>query len=64
MSSSMRACPATINAATAQLTIKIGSDSDELMHAARLRAEAYYEVHIFKKGTCNQRHRQFVLSSL
>jgi hypothetical protein len=43
----MRALPSSINAATAQLTIKIGSDSDELMQAARLRAEAYYEVRIY-----------------
>jgi hypothetical protein len=42
--SPLRAFPTKINAATAQLTVKIGTDSDELMQAARLRAEAYYEV--------------------
>src|SRR6476659_9867478 len=41
-----RAFPANVNATTVQLTIKIGSDSDDLMQAARLRAEAYYEVRL------------------
>lgn len=58
MTSSLRAFPACINATTMQLTIKIGSDSNELMQAARLRAEAYYEVrmyfehNLYQPGTC------------
>ena len=53
----LRACPACINAATVQLTIKIGSDSDDLMQAARLRAEAYYEVRMsFHLSTASSVH--------
>lgn len=49
MTSSLRAFPACINATTMQLTIKVGSDSNELMQAARLRAEAYYEYETFNR---------------